>query len=112
MDLLTSARRKLFSWLLLGAMALLVGVLAVLQYNWIGEVSHVEQKSLAEKLRLDLDSIRRDFDREIGGQVSALIPSEGEIADSDLATAYGRRYHGFPSGQHNVTAGRRALRLQ
>jgi signal transduction histidine kinase len=91
MDVLTPGRRRLFSWLSLGTVGVLVGILAVLQYNWIGEVSRAEQKSLEEKLRANLDSVRRDFDQDLSREFAALIPSEEDLADVDLAAAYGEK---------------------
>ena len=47
------------------AMALLLIVLAVLQYRWVGQVSAAERERLKRALRTSADRIADDFDREV-----------------------------------------------
>jgi hypothetical protein len=54
------------AWLLLLALALLLTVLAVLQYRWVGEIGRAE----GERLQANLDGSARRFgaalEREVG----------------------------------------------
>lgn len=53
-------------WLLVGALAVLLGVLAALQYHWIGEIGRAE----AERQRTRLERAAQRFARELGRELA------------------------------------------
>ena len=52
--------------LLPAGLVVLVGVLAGLQYRWLGQVSEAEREQLARTLALRAHEFANDFDREVG----------------------------------------------
>lgn len=50
---------------LVGGLLALLGVLAVLQYAWLGQVSEGERERLARRLETDTERFGEDFNREI-----------------------------------------------
>ncbi len=85
-------RRALFSWLSLTLLVILVCLLAVLQYRWIGEVSEAEQENLQEKLQSNLNELSRAFNAELSAACAALAPTGAEVADLGREAAYERRF--------------------
>ena len=78
-----SQRRAVLSWLFVGALLVLCGVLGVLQYRWIGEVSLAARDRLRVSLQASLDRLSQDFNSEIAEACRALVPanpSEAELA--------------------------------
>ncbi|MEW5978860.1 MAG: HAMP domain-containing sensor histidine kinase [Acidobacteriota bacterium] len=59
--------RREASWMVLLTLTLVVllGVLAVLQYRWMGQVSRAEKERMQASLRAGAENFSRDFDREI-----------------------------------------------
>src|SRR5687768_11899487 len=53
-------------FLVVGLLALL-GVLAVLQYVWLGQISDAEKDRLTRRLQMDTQRFGEDFNREIQG---------------------------------------------
>ena len=47
------------------AVAVLLGVLATLQYRWLGQISEADQARLRTTARNRAEEFARDFDREI-----------------------------------------------
>jgi signal transduction histidine kinase len=66
------------------ALLLLLGVLATLQYRWLGEVSTAERDRLRNSLRARAADFTRDFDREITRTFLAFRP-ETDSLDADPA---------------------------
>jgi signal transduction histidine kinase len=85
-------RRALFSWLSLALLVILVCLLAVLQYRWIGEISEAEQKNLQEQLQGSLNELSRGFNAELSVACAALSPSEAEVNELGREAAYERRH--------------------
>jgi signal transduction histidine kinase len=54
-------------WLLVAALALLLGVLAVLQYRWVGEVGRAERRRLQDGLQLSARRFDAALEREFAG---------------------------------------------
>ena len=76
-------RRAVLSWLFVGTLLVLCGVLGVLQYRWIGEVSLAARDRLHGSLQASLDRLSGDFNSEIATACRALVPaspSEAEFA--------------------------------
>ena len=76
-------RRTALSWLFVAGLFVLCGVLGVLQYGWIGEVSVAARDRLRGSLQASLNRISFDFGVEIATAVRALLPAD---AASDSAT--------------------------
>ena len=57
--------RRIRHLVLPAALLVLVGVLAVLQYRWLGQVSHAERVELRASLERRAQDMARDFDREV-----------------------------------------------
>ena len=75
-------RRTALSWLFVAGLFVLCGVLGVLQYGWIGEVSVAARDRLRGSLQASLNRISLDFSTEIATAARALMPVD---ADSDIA---------------------------
>ena len=58
-------RRPTRTELAVAAMALLLGVLAVLQYDWVGKLSSDERERLRRHLDRQADEFTEDFNREL-----------------------------------------------
>lgn len=85
-------KHALFPWLVSGLLALLFGVLAVLQYRWIGEVSLAERERLRDGLQAGLYRVSSDFNQELGRTLSSLSPSNAEVAEFGREEAYAKRF--------------------
>ncbi len=85
-------QQALLSWLLAGALVLLFGVLAVLQYRWIGEASQAERERLRSGLQSSLRRLSRDFNNEITGACAALLPGFRQVEELGREGAYSARY--------------------
>jgi signal transduction histidine kinase len=79
------------SGMVLGAvgMAALLGVLAVLQYKWVGQLSADERDRMRAHLTTRADGFADDFNRELtrtffGLQVGSELPREGQAPPSDI----------------------------
>src|SRR6185369_1143132 len=74
-------RRTALSWLFVAGLFVLCGVLGVLQYGWIGEVSVAARDRLRGSLQASLNRISSDFGVELATAVRALLPA-GAATDS------------------------------
>lgn len=70
----------------MGTLVLLCGMLAVLQYRWIGEVSIAEKERLRSSLGAMLFRLSNDFNTRVTSACRALLPSEGESDPAMLET--------------------------
>ena len=73
--------RAVSSWLFLGTLFVLCGVLGVLQYRWIGEVSVAARERMRGSLQTSLNRVSQDFNTEISTAARAWMPS-GSPADA------------------------------
>ena len=92
MKLLQSSKRE---WIFAAALLLLAtvcGVLAFLQYRWIGEVATAEQQRLRQELQRNLDFIRRDFNSQLAKASAGLVPSDKEVQQQGREKAYLLRF--------------------
>ncbi|MFB3825994.1 MAG: sensor histidine kinase [Bryobacteraceae bacterium] len=69
-----SQRRAVLSWLFMGALFALCGVLGVLQYRWIGVVSAAAHDRLLGSLRAGLGRLSDDFNSEISAAAREFVP--------------------------------------
>ena len=72
-------------------LALLVGLLAVLQYRWLGQVSTAERERMKATLMQRAEAFAKDFDREVLNLYLALQAESLGLAQHDWAS-FGRRY--------------------
>jgi signal transduction histidine kinase len=81
----------MLSWLFLGALAALCGVLAILQYRWIGAVSVAARDRLRGSLQATLVRLSQGFEAEIGAACGALVPQNAvdpEAAQAELVSRF------------------------
>lgn len=69
-------QRAMLSWLFVSALFVLCGVLGVLQYRWIEEVSVAARERLQGTLQANLNRLSQDFNSEITTACGALLPAE------------------------------------
>jgi len=85
-------RRAMHSWLFVGALSLLSGVLGFLQYRWIGEVSVAARERLRGSLQASLAHLSQDFNAEITAACRALLPAgmphDAQAAEEELSSRY------------------------
>jgi signal transduction histidine kinase len=85
-------QKPVFRWIVIGVPFVLCGVLAVLQYRWVGEVSNAERDRLRGSLQASLNRLAAEFNSELTAAARALMPSGPEIdlqtAQSDVAGRY------------------------
>jgi signal transduction histidine kinase len=75
MDLRKNRRRAMLSWLFVGTLLALCGVLGVLQYHWIGEVTVAARDRLRGTLQASLVRTSADFNSEMVTACAAILPS-------------------------------------
>src|SRR5215211_1991240 len=83
-------RKPSLMLLLVAALLVLLPLLAVLQYRWLGEVSTADRERRLANLKTSADRFCADFDRELTGaylQLQTAAPRAGE-ADEALAARY------------------------
>jgi signal transduction histidine kinase len=81
----------MLSWLFLGALAALCGVLAILQYRWIGAVSVAARDRLRGSLQATLVRLSQGFEAELSTNCGALIPRDAvdpEAAQAELVSRF------------------------
>jgi signal transduction histidine kinase len=85
-------QRAWLAWAAVSLLALLCGVLAVLQYRWIGEITEAERSRLREALQNSLFALSRSFNEEISSAANALFPSSGQVDQLGREAAYATKY--------------------
>lgn len=71
-----------------GLMVVVLGVLATLQYRWLGEVSRAERERLGASLRARAADFAADFDRDLT-RLYALLQVDADSWNADAAAAVG-----------------------
>jgi signal transduction histidine kinase len=79
-------------WLFMALLVVLVCVLAVLQYKWIGEISLSEQKQRQYDLQAAANKLSGDFNAELNAAAQALQPDDQQVQDLGSLKAYENRY--------------------
>ncbi len=85
-------RRRLHSWLAVGALFVFCGILGFLQYRWIGEVSVAERERLRASLQATLTRLSLDFNSEITAACRALLPLGSDPAAENVESDISNRY--------------------
>ncbi|MBZ5636264.1 MAG: HAMP domain-containing histidine kinase [Acidobacteriia bacterium] len=85
-------RRAPVLWLFVGLLVVLVCVLAVLQYRWIGEISANEQKKHQDDLQAAANKLSSDFNAELSTAAAALQPDDQQVQELGRQKAYESRY--------------------
>src|SRR3954468_3737518 len=98
--------RRWLDWLFVGALVALCGVLGVLQYQWIGEVSVAAGERMKGALRGNLMRLSQDFNTEIATSVRALAPA-GVIDAAAAESEFERRFEQVKNAQHGASLFRR-----
>ncbi|MCX6632447.1 MAG: HAMP domain-containing sensor histidine kinase, partial [Candidatus Solibacter sp.] len=81
-------RRTALSWLFVAGLFLLCGVLGVLQYRWIGEVSVAARDRLRGSLLASLGRLSLDFNSEIATAARVLLPPVSESPEAEVAARF------------------------
>src|ERR1700730_4454223 len=87
----TKARAWL-SWAFISLLALLCGLLAVLQNRWISDFSRAEKQRLQQQLQTDLSHLSREFNDEVTRASIGLLPSVSQIEELGRERAYANQY--------------------
>jgi signal transduction histidine kinase len=85
-------RRAMLSWLVVSALFLLCGLLGLLQYRWIGEVSVAEREHLGQTLERSLNQLSQDLATEIAASCQAVLPAspspDAVALQADMVTRF------------------------
>src|SRR5579862_8657756 len=85
-------RRAPVLWLFMALLVVLVCVLGVLQYYWIGEISVDEQKQRQYDLQAAANKLSNAFNTELATAAEAIQPSEQQVQEMGRQKAYESRY--------------------
>src|ERR1700676_3635333 len=85
-------RRSWLAWASVRLLALLCGVLAVLQYRWIGEISDAARTRLRDQLQSRLSAVSRSFNEEIASACDSLRPINQQLEQLGRERAYATQY--------------------
>src|SRR5262245_37200824 len=80
------SRRLSIGLILPAGLAVLVALLATLQYRWLGQVSEAERESLGTKLRQSAAELADDFDRELVVAYRSLQVDGASLQNHDWAS--------------------------
>ena len=85
-------RNAVPAWAAIGLVAALCGVLAVLQYRWLGEISGAERQNLQAELRDRLEALRRDLNEQVSTAERVLQPASYQVEEMGREAAYAAQY--------------------
>jgi signal transduction histidine kinase len=80
------------AWSAVGLLAVLCGVLALLQYRWIGEITDAERSRLREALQSRLNVLARNLNDEVATAAIGLVPHDAAIQQLGRERAYSAQY--------------------
>ena len=81
-------RSRILSWAAVAALIVMCGALAVLQYQWTGEVSVAERERLQHRLEADLLRAREEFNREITAAAASVVPDSANPTPEEYARRF------------------------
>ncbi len=102
MDFEGIQRKGWLAWASITLLAVLCGVLAVLQYRWIGEVANAERQRLREDLQSRLNLLRQSFSEQISADCRAYVPVSSEIDQLGREEAYLVRFRRQRQSQDQI----------
>ena len=79
-------------WASIGLLAILCGVLAVLQYRWIGEIAGAERTRLRDALQAHLNNLSRALNDELTAAANALVPGMNAVDEQGREAAFSTQY--------------------
>jgi signal transduction histidine kinase len=102
MSIDSQRRQATLSWLFVGVLFVLCGVLGVLQYRWIGEVSVAARDRLRASLQASLERVSRDFQSELTTAFRALVPESAGNDPAALVREASERYAAWKASDHQA----------
>jgi signal transduction histidine kinase len=88
---MTSPRSSRTLYIVWAVLLVLLPLLAILQYRWIGEVSQGQKRQLEDHLNQAGMQFAQDFDRELN-RLLGTFQLRGSTADSDLSDTLAQRF--------------------
>jgi len=88
--------RPSIAFVVVALLLILLPVVAVFQYRWLGKVSEAERERLERTLRSSARDLGDDFDRELARAFVALGVEASENGDTDLSR-FGQQFDGWSS---------------
>ena len=85
-------RRRWVPWIVIGLLAGLCCVLAILQYTWLTQFASAQRDQLRQDLQNHLSLLARSFNDEISNATAALTATASEIDEIGRDRAYAARY--------------------
>lgn len=107
MDNDKNKRYARLSWVFVGVLVLLLSILGVLQYRWIGEVSVAERQRLRTSLQASLQRLSQDFNSELNSAIAGLIPYPAQFDEYERLDAYAAIYQQWKSASPHTKLFRR-----
>ena len=92
MNVSNQQRRTILSSIFVAALFVLCGVLGVLQYRWIGEVSLAAKERLRGSLQASLNRLSVDFSTEVAAACRSLLPADSPDTSAAAQQALSARY--------------------
>ncbi|MEP7362951.1 MAG: HAMP domain-containing sensor histidine kinase [Acidobacteriota bacterium] len=99
MDMTAAGRQMRYSWTLIGVLALLCAVLAVVQYRWIDEVAQANRERIKSEREAGLRRVRQEFNEELRSvsTISRTARFPGDNAVEENEQRYVERYRRWAS---------------
>ncbi len=92
MNSVPQTRRSLLTWLVMGLLFGLCGVLGFLQYRWIGEVSVAARDRLRASLQSSLSHLSQDFDAQVSQTCDLFLPADSPSNAAAVEREVAQRY--------------------
>ena len=86
-------------YIVLGVLLVLLPLLAVLQYRWIGEVSQADRRLLEDNLNRYGSQFAEDFNRELS-RVFTAFQIRGSLDPSDLNDRFSQRFEDWTTAPY------------
>ncbi|MDQ2950221.1 MAG: hypothetical protein M3Y27_30500 [Acidobacteriota bacterium] len=85
-------QRAWLSWAVVGLLILLCGILAFLQNRWLDELARAEKDRLHQELQNELNRLSREFNVDLTGACSGLLPTASLVEKLGREKAYSAQY--------------------
>ncbi|HEU4413858.1 MAG TPA: HAMP domain-containing sensor histidine kinase [Candidatus Angelobacter sp.] len=80
-------KERLFRWVAVPALAVVLALVALLQYRWSGQVSAAARAQMQSNLQVSLTGFRQDFGRELGAaclEIRTALDTSSTVQPQDL----------------------------